>query len=213
MFRECAESRRLASRFAKFRAAYPALARENPHFQGLRILGISLLNQKPEYRSRISGIMTILFQHSSELAIRAMTFLAQQSPGKLTPVHEIAAQMEISEAYLAKVLQRLAAAGLVRSFRGPGRGMELGRAPQAITLSSIVIAVQGAAEWKQCVLGFGMCSEENPCALHSGWLPLRGNIRQLLEKTTLADMALSLQKRRSEQSVKKNPESSKKGQL
>ena len=85
----------------------------------------------------------MILQRSSELAIRAALFLAQQAPGKLSPVHEIAAYTGVSEAYLAKILQRLAGAGLVRSFRGPGKGMELGRAPGSISLDSIVCAMEG----------------------------------------------------------------------
>ncbi|MBI2815801.1 MAG: Rrf2 family transcriptional regulator [Acidobacteria bacterium] len=136
--------------------------------------------------------MSILFQHSSELAIRAMMFLAQQSPGKLSPVHEIADHAGVSEAYLAKITQRLASAGLVRSFRGPGKGMELGRTAQAITLASVVHAVQGPLDSGDCVLGAGMCTGENPCVLHREWLPLRTAIQDMLEKTTLADLVESL---------------------
>ncbi len=135
----------------------------------------------------------MLFQHSSELAIRAALFLAQQPPGKLTPVHEIAGQVGISPTYLAKVTQRLVSAGLVRSFRGPGKGLELGRAPEAITLSSVINAVQGFMNSQGCVLGLGVCSEEHPCALHFEWLPLRNRICELLDKTTLADLIRSVQ--------------------
>ena len=134
----------------------------------------------------------MLLQHSSELAIRATLFLAQQAPGKLSPVHEIAAHFGAPEAYLAKVLQRLASAGLVRSFRGPGKGMELGRAPEAITLAAVVRAAQGSTVSDECVLGLSMCSDENPCALHRDWVPLRTAISDLLEKTTLADLVRSV---------------------
>lgn len=130
----------------------------------------------------------MLFQHASELAIRATLFLAQQAPGKLSPVHEIAADAGVSEAYLAKILQRLASSGLVRSFRGPGKGMELGRAPETISLNSVVCAVEGAKELEDCVLGLGLCSKENPCALHKEWLPLRLAIRKFLDTTTIADL-------------------------
>jgi Rrf2 family iron-sulfur cluster assembly transcriptional regulator len=130
----------------------------------------------------------MLFQHASELAIRATLFLAQQAPGKLSPVHEIAAHAGVSEAYLAKILQRLTSSGLVRSFRGPGKGMELGRAPDAITLASLIEAMEGAKAPDECVLGLGVCSEENPCLLHEEWLPLRAAIHNFLEKTTLADL-------------------------
>jgi Rrf2 family iron-sulfur cluster assembly transcriptional regulator len=131
----------------------------------------------------------MLFQHASELAIRATVFLAQQAPGKLTPVHEIAAHVGVSEAYLAKILQRLASAGLVRSFRGPGKGMELGREPQAITLAILIRAIEGNKATDECVLGLGACSEARPCSLHQEWLPLRNQMRELLERTTLADLA------------------------
>jgi Rrf2 family iron-sulfur cluster assembly transcriptional regulator len=137
----------------------------------------------------------MLFQHASELAIRATLFLAQQAPGKLSPVHEIAAHVGASEAYLAKILQRLTGAGMVRSFRGPGRGIELGRAPEAITLASLIEAMEGAKASDECVLGLGVCSEENPCPLHKDWIPLHTAIRDLLEKTTLADLVRTLRER------------------
>lgn len=137
----------------------------------------------------------MLFQHSSELAIRATLFLAQQAPGKLSPVHEIAAHAGVSKAYLAKILQRLASAGMVRSFRGPGKGMELGRAPDAITLASLIEAMEGVKAPDECVLGLGVCPEENPCPLHEDWIPLRTAIRDLLEKTTLADLVRAVSER------------------
>jgi len=134
----------------------------------------------------------VLFRHASELAIRATVFLAQQTPGKLSPVREIAAHAGVSQAYLAKILQRLGSSGLVRSFRGPGKGMELGRAASTITLASLILVMEGSKEADECVLGMGTCSEETPCVLHDEWIPVRTAIRNLLEKTTLADLAESV---------------------
>jgi Rrf2 family protein len=137
----------------------------------------------------------MLCQRSTELAIRATLFLAQQAPGKLSPVHEIAAHMGASEAYLAKIMQRLTSAGLVRSFRGPGKGMELSCAPGALTLESVRSAMEGPMSAEACVLGFGVCSEKHPCALHREWLPIRTAIHELLEKTTLADLLATIEDR------------------
>jgi Rrf2 family protein len=130
----------------------------------------------------------VILHRSSELAIRAALFLAQQAPGKLSPVHEIAAHTGVSEAYLSKVLQPLASTGLVRSFRGFGKGMKLARSPEQITLSSLINATQGPVASEACLLGLGICSEEHPCAIHRDWVPLRNTIRDLVEKTTLADL-------------------------
>ena len=131
----------------------------------------------------------MLFRHASELAIRATVFLALQEPGKLSPVHEIAADSGASEAYLSKILQRLTGAGLVRSFRGPGKGMELGRPPGEITLAELIHAVEGVQAEQSCVFGLGRCTQGTPCALHHEWLPIRSALCELLEKTTLADLA------------------------
>ncbi|MBI3933870.1 MAG: Rrf2 family transcriptional regulator [Acidobacteria bacterium] len=133
----------------------------------------------------------MLFQRSTVVAIQALVFLAHQAPGKLSPTHEIAAQAQVPEAYLAKVLQRLTLAGLVRAFRGSGKGVELGRAAEAISLSSVIIAAQGSLESDKCVLGLHVCSEENPCALHFEWLPHQAAIQAMLERITVADLVRS----------------------
>ena len=136
----------------------------------------------------ILRVLRMVFQHASELAVRATLFLAKQPPGKLTPVHQIAAQSGASEAYLAKILQRLTSAGLLRSFRGPGKSMELGRAPEAITLADLVRAVEGSRLSDNCIFGLGDCLPEHPCPLHNDWLPLRTAIFDLMEKSTVADL-------------------------
>lgn len=130
----------------------------------------------------------MLFHRSTEVAIQALIFLAQQAPGKLSPTHEIAAQAGVSEAYLAKILQRLTSAGLVRAFRGSGKGVELGRPAEELRLASIIDTVQGGLESDKCVLGLTICSEENPCPLHDEWLPQRAAIHQMVDGKSLADL-------------------------
>ncbi len=137
----------------------------------------------------------MLYNHTSELAIRATLFLALQPPGKLSPVHEIAKGTGLSEPYLAKILRRLTAAGLVRAFRGPGRGMELGRSPETITLWAVVRAVEGPAQPEWCALGLQACSEQSPCPLHNRWVPLRTEVQRILNETTLASLAQELRQR------------------
>ncbi len=137
----------------------------------------------------------MLYSHSSELAIRAALFLALQPPGKLSPVHKIAEGTGVSAPYLAKILRRLTSAGLVRAFRGPGRGMELGRAPETITLWAVVRAVEGPAQPEWCALGLQACSEQSPCPLHNRWVPLRTEIQRILNETTLASLAQELRQR------------------
>jgi Rrf2 family protein len=136
----------------------------------------------------------LLFHRSTEVAIQALVFLAQQSPGKLSPTHKIAAEAGVPEAYLAKVLQQLSVSGLVRTFRGSGKGVELGRPADAIPLSAVIRAAQGGLDSDRCILGLPVCSEENPCSLHYEWLPHRAAIEELLERTTVADLVRFLRR-------------------
>lgn len=128
----------------------------------------------------------MLYGHAAEVAIRAALYLAGQPPGELSPVHDVAKATNLPSSYLSKVIQRLAQSGLVRTFRGPGGGIELGKSPGAITLWSLVCATEGRADVERCALGTGTCSSEKSCPLHSRWAPLREECQRLLEGTTLA---------------------------
>jgi len=132
------------------------------------------------------------YGHAAEIAIRAGLYLAGRPPGELSPVHEIAKATKLPSPYLSKVVQRLAQAGLVRTFRGPGGGIELGKSPEAITLWSLVCATDGSADVNRCALGIGNCSPSNPCPLHGRWVPLRDEFQKLLEGTTLATLLRDL---------------------
>jgi len=134
----------------------------------------------------------MLYGHAAEIAIRAALYLAGRPPGELSPVHEVARATKLPSPYLSKVIQRLAQAGLVRTFRGPGGGIELGKSPEVITLWSLVCATDGPADVNRCALGIGNCSPSNPCPLHGRWVPLRDEFQKLLEGTTLATLLREL---------------------
>ena len=57
------------------------------------------------------------FSKSTELAIHGLWLLANKRP-KLLLVSKMAGAQNVSESYLAKIFQKLARKGLVRSTRG-----------------------------------------------------------------------------------------------
>ena len=130
-----------------------------------------------------------MFSRSAEYAIRALAFLAAQEPGKLSGAREIAEAESIPMPFLWKILQKLAAKKLVRSFRGVRGGYELARPPQRITLDKILKEMGEAEALERCILGFARCREKNPCALHELWAERRKSFTEALRKTTLSDLA------------------------
>jgi Rrf2 family iron-sulfur cluster assembly transcriptional regulator len=75
-------------------------------------------------------------------AVMAMVELAKASELSPKPLAEIAAQSNISLSYLEQLIAGLRRSGLVKSYRGPGGGYILARAPSDITIAEILLAAE-----------------------------------------------------------------------
>ena len=122
---------------------------------------------------------------AASLALHTMALLASDSGSKRT-TWEIAKILRVSEAHLAKVLQRLGRAGLVKSQRGPGGGFSLGRAPDAITLLDVYEATEGPWEPPACLLGRPACN--GSCILGGLLEQVGAEIRDYFAQTRLSDL-------------------------
>lgn len=131
----------------------------------------------------------MIFGRSAELAIWATLYLARRPPGGLCQIREIAWSTGLPKPYLAKIVQRLTSAGLLRGFRGPGGGVELARDPKSITLCSVVATVEERSQTPVCILGLRRCDETDTCPLHPRWSRVRAEIDRVLQETTLEDLA------------------------
>ena len=133
----------------------------------------------------------MLLSRPSTYAIRALTYLATQPPGKLSGTREISASEGIPSFFLGKVLLQLRRARLLRSYKGIGGGYELAFPPEQITLLSVVRSVGGADVVDACILEDRDCAKLHPCALHDSWVPIREQLCKMLEQRTLADLVRS----------------------
>jgi Rrf2 family protein len=95
----------------------------------------------------------------SEAAVLALhtVILLSATSGKHLSVRDIAHTLHASEHHLAKVLQRLAKAGLVTSVRGPRGGFIIGKELQAISLLQVFEAIEGPIVNPSCLLGLDVC--------------------------------------------------------
>jgi Rrf2 family iron-sulfur cluster assembly transcriptional regulator len=137
-----------------------------------------------------------MFSRPVEYAIRAMTLLATQDPGHLTGAREISEAEKIPVPFLWKILRVLTRRKLVRSFKGIRGGYELARPAESISLNDIFLATDGKDFRDVCVLGLPECDNQYPCPLHEQWEQIRGNMTEMLDHTSLADLALVARKRR-----------------
>jgi Rrf2 family protein len=81
-----------------------------------------------------------MLSQTAEYALRVIVFLATLR-GTPATTNQIAAATRVPAGYLAKILQSLVRAKLIRSQRGPGGGSILARDPAHITVHDVITAI------------------------------------------------------------------------
>src|SRR5262245_59824091 len=93
-----------------------------------------------------------MISQTTEYALRAIVFLASK-PEQAQTTQQIAEATQVPADYLAKVMQGLRRAGLVRSQRGLHGGSTLAVPADRLTVYDIVQAVDPLRRIKHCPLG------------------------------------------------------------
>jgi Rrf2 family protein len=101
---------------------------------------------------------------------------------------ELAKRQGLSSKYLEQLVGPLRRAGLVKSKRGVKGGFLLSRPPQEIRLLEVVEAVEGPLVLVRCVLHPEGCPRHPKCATTEIWGEVTQGIRDVLSRTTLADL-------------------------
>jgi Rrf2 family protein len=98
----------------------------------------------------------VKISEAASLGLHAMMVLARELQPKYSAV-DLSKELKVSEAHLAKVMQRLAKEGLVKSTRGPKGGFTLGRPADTISFLQIYEAIEGPLTPAGCLLSAQVC--------------------------------------------------------
>ena len=104
----------------------------------------------------------MLLSQTAEYALRAMTWLATQSPGVPVPARDLSAGTGIPIHYLSKILRRLVIGNVLVSQKGQGGGFALAREPAAIRFEDILAAVDAYPRSGHCAFGWGGMQRGRP---------------------------------------------------
>ncbi|MBI4638690.1 MAG: Rrf2 family transcriptional regulator [Candidatus Rokubacteria bacterium] len=124
-----------------------------------------------------------------DYAVRVMVDLAAQPQGAVVPRARIQARQDVPAAYLAKIVQALARAGLVRTHPGARGGVSLDVEPERLTLRRVIEAVEGPIHLNRCVVRPGACPRDRFCAVHPVWLRIQALLTRELDAVTIASLA------------------------
>lgn len=124
----------------------------------------------------------------ADYAVITMSQAARHCGGGRTSAAELAEQTALPVPTVQKVVSKLTAAGLLRSTRGAGGGLQLARPAAAITLADIVEAVEGPIRLTPCAVG-GECGYDHHCAVRPHWPLVNTAMRKALADVTLIQLA------------------------
>lgn len=127
-----------------------------------------------------------MFSQTVEYALRAAVFLAAR-PGEPATTEEVAERTRVPAAYLAKILQGLSRAGIVRSQRGVGGGVTLAKPADELTILEVVNAVEPIKRIKTCPLGLPTHGTRL-CPLHKRVDAALASVEAAFAGTTLAEV-------------------------
>lgn len=111
------------------------------------------------------------------------------SPDRPLKAEDIAGRQDIPVRFLFVVLSDLRQARLVRGVRGPDGGYTLTRPPAEVTLADVVRAMDGPLVSVRDLKLTGLEYRGAAAPMPDVWRAVRTSLRQVLESTTLADLA------------------------
>lgn len=135
-----------------------------------------------------------MFSKACEYGIKAAIFIATKSyEGKRVSPKEISAEIDSPQAFTAKILQALVKHNIVNSVKGAHGGFEIDKKNISnIKLAQIVNAIDGDSIYSGCGLGLEKCDENHPCPVHDKFKGVRDELKHMLEKTNLEELALNI---------------------
>lgn len=98
----------------------------------------------------------------ADYAVRIVHALAQS--GKRLDAKTISEMTGVTLRFSLKILRKLVAAGIVKSFKGTQGGYEIGKPAEEIALGEVIETIEGRYTLNRCVTGEYACTRrKNKC--------------------------------------------------
>lgn len=123
----------------------------------------------------------------ADYGLIAMRHLAEHCHGSCS-AKDLADAYGIPQEALAKILQRLAKAGLLKSMHGTRGGYTLSRSPRQISALEVIVAIDGPLFMTSC-FSDRSCEQTDRCTVREPLRKVGESIQQVLSRLTIDEMA------------------------
>ncbi|MBD3245619.1 MAG: Rrf2 family transcriptional regulator [Candidatus Omnitrophica bacterium] len=132
--------------------------------------------------------MMKLITKDTDYAIRALSYLSLY-PERIVTVAQLSRELDIPQPFLRRILQRLSAAGVLRSQKGKQGGFRLARLPDTIQLQEVIRIFQGPLTLMECLKNPKTCVNSSTCPLHRKMKEIQQDLRKKLDGITVASLS------------------------
>jgi Rrf2 family protein len=126
----------------------------------------------------------MLITKRNEYALQAMIILARQEKSRPLAASSLAKRLKTTPAFMSKIAQQLARAGLLSTRRGKAGGLIMGRPANKILVKDIFAAVDGALSVSAC-MNQGRC-RHHVCPIYPALTNLQKDLDDRLNLAKLS---------------------------
>ena len=124
----------------------------------------------------------------ADYGLMAMKHLAEHADRGACSAKDVAEAYGIPPEALAKILQKLAKAGLLNSQHGMNGGYTLARDAGVITAFEVIRAIDGPLFITSCISVRGECGQSNRCTIREPLRRVNQSIEEVLKRITISEM-------------------------
>ncbi len=124
----------------------------------------------------------------ADYGLMAMRHLAEHSQSGSCSAKDVAEAYGLPQEALAKILQRLAKAGLLQSQHGINGGYTLARDPKTISAFEVIQAIDGPLFITSCVTVRGECGQTDRCTVREPLRKVNESIEKVLRNINISQM-------------------------
>ena len=133
----------------------------------------------------------IKLNKKTEYALIALTHLAGQPESRVS-ARDLAREFNIPGDLMAKVLQQLHGAGLIKSSQGPHGGYAIACSPESVRLNELIRVLEGPVAFVSCLSEHEKdsecCEQSAQCNILPTLQSINGQIEAILARYTLRDL-------------------------
>jgi len=136
-----------------------------------------------------SGEAMLKLSKLTDYATVILSFMAKDQMSMHAAI-EISQVTGITLPTVSKILKLLVKAHVLTSVRGAKGGYLLARAPERITVATIIAALEGPIALTECNASHKNCDQATGCDIQGNWGLINQKVFNALDSVTLADMVM-----------------------